>query len=259
MAGCVGFVCVCVFVCLWWDTGYVFPYLSVWLWVATHVWLHIGTCGLPLSSLRECASTVSHRSKQGWIDNRVRRATAQGTQTSRGPKSMKVWICTTKAQYQLRWVLHFYLISWSCRVKGPLSQSSFREEPILHEAQCTHHTCREYRVENRCLLWLWRELSKFWEHLESCFWPLDECKSNIHSSFSSVFALYQLLREIFGSFAPKCSKCSPASPQLCLCTIVYCGFLRAFSLKTAACTMRAVRENQNSKVVVGQTMNWKSL
>lgn len=38
----------CVCVCLWWDTGYAFPYLSVWLWVATHVWLHNSMCRLPV-------------------------------------------------------------------------------------------------------------------------------------------------------------------------------------------------------------------
>ncbi len=33
-------------------------------------------------------------------------------------------------------------------------------------------------------------------HLESCVCPPDECKSNIHSPFGSVFGLHSLLREI---------------------------------------------------------------
>ncbi len=42
-------------------------------------------------------------------------------------------------------------------------------------------------------------------HLDLCFWSPDECKSNIHSSFGSVFGLHQLLREVSGSLAAKCS------------------------------------------------------
>lgn len=77
--------CVCVFVCLRWDAGYVLPYLSVWLWVATHVWLYIGTCGLPLSSPCECV--CGYRCEQSWIKNRVKQVTALGIYNPLGPRS----------------------------------------------------------------------------------------------------------------------------------------------------------------------------
>ncbi len=73
-------------------------------------------------------------------------------------------------------------------------------------------------------------------HLESCLFPPDESESNVHF-FSSVFGLYQLLREISGSLAAKRSTMFTSwSLNVSACRLVlsrYCSV--SFSLKIAAC------------------------
>ncbi len=68
--------------------------------------------------------------------------------------------------------------------------------------------------------------------LESCFWPHDDCKSNIHSPLSSVFGLYRLLRKT--SLAAKCENCFHqlvvdfVTQQFGAGQVVYSEFIKAY-------------------------------
>lgn len=59
--------------------------------------------------------------------------------------------------------------------------------------------------------------------LESYFCPSGDCKASLHS-FTFVFGLYQLLREISGSLAAKyAALCSPAVAAKCFCLSISAG------------------------------------
>ena len=103
-------------------------------------------------------------------------------------------------------------------------------------------------------------------HLESCFWPSGMFQ---HCSFGSLFGLHQILTEISASLAAKCSTMFTSLLLLFVsichlvlswrCTmLVYSGFFRAYSLKTAL--MKAMNVTQNSEFVDWETKtvswNW---
>ncbi len=106
-------------------------------------------------------------------------------------------------------------------------------------------------LANNCLLTvqIQQTQSNISIHLESCFWPPDECKSNIHSPFSSV-------REISGSLSAKCST-SAGSVQWIYFAENSC--LQLLLLETTL--MRAMRVNQTVKLqaVKPKTMSSKML
>ncbi len=68
-------------------------------------------------------------------------------------------------------------------------------------------------------------------NLESCFWSLDKCKTNIHSPFSSAL------------FFPADFVCWPFGAE----QVAYSGFIR--DLLPLCLEMMMVRVNQNSKAV----------
>lgn len=54
----------------------------------------------------------------------------------------------------------------------------------------------------------------------TCLWPSDKCKSNIHTTLSSVFGLYQAPRKIFWYFWAQCPTIRNLLLPLCLYVLV---------------------------------------
>lgn len=77
------------------------------------------------------------------------------------------------------------------------------------------------------------------QHYHSIISSPDECKSNIHSSFSPVFGLHHLLREVYFSLASNCS--SLFLSELFIVSVWCCGFFFIYFTTKKSCYAKKLR------------------